>query len=161
MLIALISSNRAVLPAIGYVVASALGSMLGVFVIDMLSRKAGEKGLERFVSRDKVERLKQKLENKAGVTVFIATLLPPPFPFTPVIMTAAALQCSRGIIIAAVGIGRLVRFTIEALLAIYFGRRVIAILNSPIVTYFVYALIGVAIVGSTLSVWKWLKRNRE
>ena len=161
MLIALISRNRAVLPAIAYVVASALGSMLGVFVIDTLSRKTGEKGLERFVSPEKVDRLRERLENKAGLTVFVATLMPPPFPFTPVIMTAAALQCSRGIIIAAVGIGRLVRFTIEALLAIYFGQRVIAILNSPVVTYFVYALIGVAIVGSALSVWRWLKRSSE
>ena len=159
MLIALVSSNRSALMAVGYVIASVFGSILGVIVIDSLMRKTGEKGLERFVSSRRMDRLKQKLENKAWLTIFIATLMPPPFPFTPVVMTASALQCSRAIIIAAVGVGRLVRFTLEAILAIYFGRRVIAILNSPVVTYFVYGLIAIALVGSALSIMKWLKRD--
>ena len=34
-----------------YVLVSAIGSVVGVFVIDLIMRKAGEKGLERFVSR--------------------------------------------------------------------------------------------------------------
>lgn len=159
MIIALVSSNRSALMAVGYVIASVFGSILGVIVIDSLMRKTGEKGLERFVSSRRMDRLKQKLENKAWLTIFIATLMPPPFPFTPVVMTASALQCSRAIIIAAVGVGRLVRFTLEAILAIYFGRRVIAILNSPVVTYFVYGLIAIALVGSVLSIMKWLKRD--
>ena len=157
MLIALVSSRRSALSATGYVIASVIGSVLGVFVIDSLMRKTGEKGLERFVSGKKLDRLKQKLENKAWLTVFIATLIPPPFPFTPVIMTASALQCSRGSLLAAVAVGRLIRFTVEAVLAMYFGRRVIAILNSPALSYFVYALIVVAVIGSVLSVIKWLK----
>jgi membrane protein YqaA with SNARE-associated domain len=159
MLIALVSSNRSALMAVGYVIASVFGSILGVIVIDSLMRKTGEKGLERFVSSRRMDLLKQKLENKAWLTIFIATLMPPPFPFTPVVMTASALQCSRAIIIAAVGVGRLVRFTLEAILAIYFGRRVIAVLNSPVVTYFVYGLIAIALVGSVLSIMKWLKRD--
>lgn len=159
MLIALVSSNRSVLMSIGYVVASVVGSMLGVFVIDSLMRKTGEKGLERFISPGQLDRLKRKLKTKAWLTVFIATLMPPPFPFTPVIMTASALQCSRAGILSAVGVGRLIRFTLEAILAVYFGRRVIAILSSPVVSYFVYGLIVIAVVGSILSVMKWLKRD--
>src|SRR4029434_8763397 len=85
LLIALVSSNRENLIWIaGYVIVSAAGSVLGVFVIDLLMRKAGEKGLERFVKPKRLERLKKKLENKLGITVFVTTLLPPPFPFTPV-----------------------------------------------------------------------------
>ena len=92
LLIALISSNRESPMWIAYVLVSAIGSVLGVSVIDLLMRKAGEKGLERFLSERRIKQLKSKIENKAGVTVFIATLLPPPFPFTPAIMTASALQ---------------------------------------------------------------------
>ena len=158
LLIALVSSHRESLVWIAYVLVSALGSVLGVFVIDLLMRKAGEKGLERFVSERKVERWKQKLENKLGITVFIATLLPPPFPFTPVIMTASALQCSRRMLFGAVFVGRLIRFTVEAILALYFGRQLIAYINSDAVAYFVYALIGVAGVLSTLSLLRWLRR---
>jgi membrane protein YqaA with SNARE-associated domain len=161
MVIALVSSKRSTLMAIAYVVASVIGSLVGVFVIDILMRKTGEKGLERFVSSRKLDRMKQKLQNKAGLTVFVATLLPPPFPFTPVIMTASALQCSRAVIMAAVGVGRLIRFSLEATLAMYFGRRVIAVLNSPIVSFLVYGLILLAIIGSVLSLIKWLKPHAK
>lgn len=158
LLIALVSSNRESLIWIGYVIVSAIGSVLGVFVIDLLMRKAGEKGLERFVSERKVERWKKKLENKLGITVFVATLLPPPFPFTPVIMTASALQCSRQKLLLAVFVGRLIRFAVEAILALYFGRQLIAYINSDVVTYFVYALVAAAVVLSTLSLLRWLRR---
>jgi membrane protein YqaA with SNARE-associated domain len=159
LLIALVSRDRSSLAWIGYVVVSALGSIVGVFVIDLIMRKAGEKGLERFISARKIEKFKAKLENKAGATVFIATLLPPPFPFTPVVMTASALQTPRGKLIGAVFVGRLVRCTIEALLALYFGRKLIAYINSDIVSYFVYGLIAVAAVLSTLSLITWLRRK--
>ena len=159
LLIALVSSNRGSLVWLVYVVVSAIGSVVGVLIVDLLMRKMGEKGLERFVSQKRIEKLKQKLENKAGITVFIATLIPPPFPFTPVVMTASALQSPRGTLLAAVFVGRLLRFGAEAVLALYFGRQVLAFMNSDVVTYFVYALVGIAVVLSTLSILRWLKRS--
>lgn len=160
LLIALVSSHRDSLIWILYVVVSAVGSVIGVFVVDLLMRKAGEKGLERFVSASRIEKLKSKLENKAGITVFIATLIPPPFPFTPAVMTASALQTPRGKLLAAVFFGRLLRFGVEAVLALYFGRQVIAFINSDVVTYLVYGIMAIGIVLSTLSVLKWLQRNK-
>jgi uncharacterized membrane protein YdjX (TVP38/TMEM64 family) len=154
-----VSSNREGWGWIAYVIVSAIGSVVGVFIVDVIMRKAGEKGLERFVSAKRVEKLKAKLENKGGITIFIATLIPPPFPFTPAVMTASALQSPRGKLLLAVFLGRLLRFGIEAILALYFGRQMIAFMNSDVVTYFVYALIGIAVVLSTLSLIKWLKRN--
>jgi membrane protein YqaA with SNARE-associated domain len=160
LLVALVSSHRDSLIWIGYVIVSAIGSVIGVFVVDLIMRKAGEKGLERFVSERKVEKLKAKLENKAGITVFIATLIPPPFPFTPAVMTASALQTPRGKLLTAVFFGRLLRFGAEAVLALYFGRQVIRFINSDVVTYVVYGMIGIGVVLSTLSVLKWLHRNK-
>jgi len=159
LLIALVSSNRNSLIWIGYVIVSAIGSVVGVLVVDLIMRKAGEEGLERFVSQQRIDTLKSKLENKAGITVFIATLIPPPFPFTPAVMTASALQTPRGKLLAAVFFGRLLRFGAEAVLALYFGRHLIAFINSEVVSYIVYGLIGIAVVLSTLSLMKWLKRN--
>jgi membrane protein YqaA with SNARE-associated domain len=159
LLIALVSRNRESLIWIAYVIVSAIGSVVGVFFVDLVMRKAGETGLERFVSRDRIEKLKAKLENKGGITVFVATLIPPPFPFTPVVMTASALQSPRGKLLIAVFLGRLVRFGIEAVLALYFGRQLIAFIDSDVVTYIVYALIGIAVILSTLSLLRWLKRN--
>ena len=159
LLIALISHNRDSLIWIAYVLVSAIGSVIGVVVVDLLMRPAGEKGLEHFVSQQQVEKLKAKLENKAGITVFIATLIPPPFPFTPAVMTASALQTPRQKLLMAVFFGRLVRFGAEAVLALYFGRRVIAFINSEAVSYVVYGIIGIGVVLSTLSLLRWFKRT--
>jgi membrane protein YqaA with SNARE-associated domain len=159
LLIALTSSNREGTTWIAYVVVSAIGSVIGVFVIDLLMRKAGEKGLERFISKKRIEKLKKRIETKAAVSIFFATLMPPPFPFTPAVMTASALQCPRKVLLGTVFVGRLLRFGIEAVLALYFGRQLIAYINSDVLAYFVYALLGIAIVASTFSLMRWLKRN--
>ena len=159
LLIALTSSRRDSLIWIVYVVVSAIGSVVGVWVVDGLMRKAGEKGLERFISEERVQQLKSKIENKAFITVFLATLMPPPFPFTPAVMTASALQLPRKKLFGAVFVGRLLRFGIEAVLALYFGRQLIAYINSDVLTYIVYALIVIGAVASTFSLIRWFKRQ--
>ncbi|HEX6649702.1 MAG TPA: VTT domain-containing protein [Pyrinomonadaceae bacterium] len=159
LLIALTSARRDSLIWIAYVVVSAIGSVAGVLVVDLLMRKAGEKGLERFISAQRVQQLKSKIENKAFITVFLATLMPPPFPFTPAVMTASALQLPRKKLFGAVFVGRLLRFGIEAVLALYFGRQLIAYINSDVLTYIVYALIAIGVVASTFSLIRWFKRQ--
>ena len=159
LLIALVSRDRSSAIWIVYVLVSAIGSLVGVFIIDLIMRKAGEKGLEHFLSQQKIDRFKARMENKAGISVFVATILPPPFPFTPVVMTASALQVPRQKLFGAVFVGRLVRCTTEAVLALYFGRKLIRYINSDVVAYAVYGLIAVAAVLSTLSLITWLRRK--
>lgn len=158
LLMALVSSSRGLVWVV-YVMVSALGSLLGVFIVDSIMRKAGEKGLARFVKPERVKQLKQKMDRGVGLVIFTSTLLPPPFPFTPVIMSASALQTSRAKLYGGVFAGRLVRFTIEALLALYFGKHILRFLNSPILDYVVYALVIIAVVGSVFSILKWLGRS--
>jgi membrane protein YqaA with SNARE-associated domain len=160
LLIALVSGARGPVWIL-YVFASAVGSLIGVVTIDLVMRKVGEEGLERFVSPKRVARLKRKLDKGVGWFVFTSTLLPPPFPFTPIIMSACALQCSRTKLYFSVFVGRLVRFTIEAMLALYFGRSILKFLNSPILNYIVYAFVAIAVVGSLLSFWKWFHNNKS
>lgn len=159
LLIALVVRGRSSLAWIAYVLVSAIGSIVGVLFVDVIMRRAGEKGLEHFFSLQKIEKFKAKIENKAGVSVFMATLLPPPFPFTGAVMTASALQVSRRTLFSSVFVGRLVRLTIEALLALYFGRKLIVLLRSDAVSYAVYGLMALGLVLSTLSLITWLRRK--
>ena len=161
LLLALVSSERTKFTWILYVVVSAIGSLVGVFLIDLIMRNAGEKGLERFIGPKRLDKLKRQMENKAGITVFVSTMMPPPFPFTPVVMTASALQCPRSKLFGAVFAGRLIRFTVEALLALYFGRRVIRYINSEVFAYFVYVLMAIAFIGSAFSALKWLNHRKQ
>jgi membrane protein YqaA with SNARE-associated domain len=161
LLIALTSSDRHGFAWIGYVIAAALGSVVGVLLTDLPMRATGEKGLQRFVSSATVEKLKKKIETKAAITIFLTSLLPPPFPFTPVMMTTSALQYPRTKLLLFVFVARLVRYTVEAILALYFGRKLIRYINSDTFSYFVYGLMAVALILSVLSVIKWLSKRHE
>jgi uncharacterized membrane protein YdjX (TVP38/TMEM64 family) len=130
---------------------------VGVVFVDMVMRKAGEEGLEKFVGAKRVDRLKEKIEKRGVWAVFFAALLPPPFPFTAAIAAASALQMARRGMLTAVFAGRMVRFTAVSLLALYFGRRLIYFLKSEYIEYLVYGLIAVAVVGGFLTVRKWLQ----
>jgi membrane protein YqaA with SNARE-associated domain len=157
LLIALVSSERHPWQWVIYTIAAALGSVVGVTSVDLVMRKAGDEELEKFVSRKRLQKLKGQIEKRGVWGMFFAALLPPPFPFTAAIATASALQMARRHMLPAVFTGRLVRFTAESLLALYFGRRLLRYLRSEYVEYVVYFLIGVAAVGTFLTVRKWLR----
>lgn len=157
LLIALVSGKRESWVWVLYTLAAALGSLIGVALVDWVMRKAGEEGLGKLVSPKQLAKLKAKMEKRGAWAVFFATLLPPPFPFTAVVAAASALQCARGGMFAAVFVGRVIRFTAESLLALHFGRRLLRYLRSDIVEYFVYGFIVLAIVGSVLTARKWLR----
>jgi membrane protein YqaA with SNARE-associated domain len=161
LLIGLTSSDRTGFSWITYVLAAVAGSVLGALLVDVIMRAAGEKGLQRFISEKRIEQLKNKIDTKAGITVFLAAILPPPFPFTPVIMTAAALQYPRSKLLGTVFGGRLVRYTVEAILALYFGRKLIRYINSDVFAYVVYALIALAVLFSLISILKWFGKRKE
>lgn len=158
LLIALVSADRTSPIWIAYVLTSAVGSVVGVLLLDLVIRRTGEKGLERFGNGKRVQQLRKAIETKGGTSVFFATLLPPPFPFTPVVMAASAFQYPRSRLLAVVFVARLIRFSVEAILALYFGRKLIRYANSDAFVYFVYFLIGVAVIASAWSMIRWLKR---
>jgi membrane protein YqaA with SNARE-associated domain len=157
LLIVMVSGKRESWSWVIYTVAAALGSLVGVILVDHVMRKVGQEGLEKFVGAKRLESLKKRIENRGVWAVFFASIMPPPFPFTAVVAAASALQSARSKLLAAVFSGRLIRFTAESLLALYFGRQVLQYLRSDYVEYFVYGFILMALVGSILAVRKWLQ----
>ena len=144
-----------------YVVVSALGTVVGVFLLDLIARKMGEEGLKRMVRPRTFERLRRRIKSRAGWAVLFAASMPPPFPFTPVVLTSSALQTPRRRMFPAVFVGRLIRFSAEAALALYFGPRLIHVLNSPAFEYALYTVAAVTVVGSLLILWKWFQSGRD
>ena len=140
---------------------SAAGSVAGVALVDLPARKAGEKGLERFVSARRIEQLKRRLKSRAGWVVLLVSMLPPPFPFRPLMLTASALQTPRRVIWPAVFAGRLVRFAVEAALLIHFGRSLVGYMESDAFEYVLYVFGAVALIGTALTAYKWLGRGGE
>ncbi|MFL6231421.1 MAG: hypothetical protein ACJ741_21820 [Pyrinomonadaceae bacterium] len=138
-----------------YPLMSGLGAAAGVFLLDLPARKAGEKGLKKLVEPKKIGWFTTRLEKRAGLAVFVASFMPPPFPFRAAMIAASALQTARLPLLAGVFFGRWLRYTVEALLVLYFGRRLVALMDSRGFDYVVYALTAVAVVGSLFFIRKW------
>jgi membrane protein YqaA with SNARE-associated domain len=143
-----------------YALMAAAGSVLGTLVVDLTSRKLGEKGLEGRVSEKRLAGIKKRFENRAALSLIGASLMPPPFPFTVFIITAAALQYSRKRLLTAVAAGRLLRFTILGLLAMVYGRHILRLAELPIVRWFIIVLAVISIIGSAISIYKMFHRKR-
>ena len=161
LVVALTSQKREVGPMLYYAAMSAIGSMLGCALVDVVMRRAGESGLERHLSRRRMAYVKAKVEKDAAVALVLASIAPPPFPFTPFIMAASALQYPRKKLFSIVGAARMARFTGLGVLALYFGRSILHWVENPALEVTVIALIVLAVVGSSISVIGWIKRSRK
>jgi membrane protein YqaA with SNARE-associated domain len=137
-----------------YAVMAAAGSVIGTFTTDWVSRKGGEAGLEGRVSPRRLQYIQSRVKKSAGVALAVAAVAPPGFPYTPVIIVAAALQYPRARLHIIVAIFRLVRFILEGLLAIQFGPRILKIAELPVVQHTILAIVAVSIAGSAWSLYK-------
>lgn len=157
LLFALIHGEGARWMWIVYALSGAIGSVLGVLLLDWAVRRIGEAGVERLVKPRRFEKLKRRMEKHTGWVVFLASALPPPFPFRVTMMTASALQCSRPTILLSVFAGRVLRFTAEALLILYFGRAFLRVMESEAFEYVIYTMTFVALAGSAVLIYRLFK----
>ena len=160
LLIALVARERKVLAMLYYAAMSTIGSVLGCLILDLVFRQAGERGLDKHLPRKRLEYVKNKVNQKAGWALVVASLAPPPFPFTPFIMAAAALEYPRKRLLSVVGAARMVRFTVAGVLALLFGNRILLWAKNPAVEVLLFALIVVCTVGSIVSAYGWIRRSR-
>jgi membrane protein YqaA with SNARE-associated domain len=144
---------------ISYVVASSLGSMLGVLLVDLVSRKGGEGGLKKVMSRKTLKFVQKRVENRAAIMLLLGALAPPPFPFTAVVATASAFQYPRLELLAIVAGARLVRFGIEGWVAIHYGHAIVEMMGSTEFRWGIGIFAVICVIGSIFSVGKWTSRR--
>jgi uncharacterized membrane protein YdjX (TVP38/TMEM64 family) len=144
-----------------YAAMSTVGSVLGCLLVDVILRKAGEKGLEKHLPKRRIEYVKRKVTDNAAWALIIAAVAPPPFPFTPFVMAAAALQYPRKKMMALIGAARMFRFTVLGLLALSFGKRILHWADSGPVQIVLIGLVALCTIGSIVSVIGWIRRSRK
>ena len=144
-----------------YVLSAAIGSTLGVLLLDALCRKGGEEGLKKMMNPARFTYFKRRMESRAGIAIATACLAPPPFPFTLVIASASAFEYPRGRLLGLVFVTRSVRFTVVGLLAIRYGRQILSIATLPQTEWMMLAFIALCAAGSAYQVAQWVRRSRS
>ena len=138
-----------------YAVMATAGSAIGCWILYVISRKAGSRALNRF-SEAKQKRVKELIDRYDMLSVLVATLLPPPFPFKLFVITAGVFRFSLFRFMIAVIGGRAFRFLLEGYFAVRYGAEAKVILAKY------YPWIGLAFAGGVIVfviVRKFLKRE--
>jgi membrane protein YqaA with SNARE-associated domain len=144
-----------------YPIMATLGSLVGAAITYRMGKKLRETGLEHLISRRRFKKLKQKMSAKGPLALALPALIPPPFPFTGVLLTYGAMKINERKLLAALGLMRLVRFSVESLLALRYGPRMIGWMKSDSVEAVVWALTTLAIAGSFFSAYRFIKKTRN
>ena len=133
---------------------AAAGSVAGAALTFWMGKKIGEKGLDRFASKQRLDRVRARVKGSGAVALALLNLIPPPFPFTLFVLAAGALKVTASTFFATFAVSRAVRFGIEAWLAVRYGRRIIRWLDSDLFQNIVGFFILLAIALTAFSIYK-------
>jgi membrane protein YqaA with SNARE-associated domain len=124
-----------------YALIATAGSAIGCVILYYISRRAGGRALRKF-SPAKQKRVKELIDRYDVLSVLVASLMPPPFPFKLFVITAGVFRFSVIRFMIAIIAGRMFRFLLEGYFAIRYGAQAKQILAR----YYPWIGLGLAIV---------------
>ena len=140
-----------------YAGAAVIGSTAGCLVLYKVSQRAGHRALARF-SESKQKRVKDLIDRYDVLSVLVASVLPPPFPFKLFVVSAGVFRLNIVRFTAAIAAGRTFRYLLEGYLAARYGEHAKEILSRyyPAIGIGLAVLIIVFFVGRNL-----IRRSRQ
>jgi membrane protein YqaA with SNARE-associated domain len=143
-----------------YAFMATLGAVIGGYITYALARKSGKETMEHKLSKKRVRQVSKALERWGFFAVAIPAILPPPFPFVPFLVAAGALQYSHKKFLAALVVGRGLRYSIVAGLGFHYGRHILRFFDK----YYAPALavlIGLAVIGTILTLIQYFRHRKK
>lgn len=143
-----------------YAFMATVGAVIGGYITYGLARKGGKEAFERKLSKSRADKVFKRFEKWGFFAVAVPALLPPPFPIVPFLLAAGAMQYSRQKFLAALALGRGVRFTIVAGLGAIYGRHIVRFFSR----YYkpaLFTLIALAVIAGIISLVQYYRyKNR-
>ena len=109
-----------------YVLMGAAGSALGGLLPFLLGRAGGELFLLKRINRARYEQLRNRFERQEFLALMIPSMLPPPTPWKLFVFAAGVFEMRTIAFMAAVFLGRLVRFGVLAVLTVRYGPEAVS-----------------------------------
>jgi membrane protein YqaA with SNARE-associated domain len=136
------------------------GSVGGAALTFWMGKKIGENGLERYVPPKRLKKVRRRINQSGAIALAVLDLIPPPFPFTPFVLAAGALEVKTSLFFVTLIVCRIFRFGIEAALAARYGKGVLSWLESDLFHDIVSFFIIVAIALTVLSIVKLIQSTK-
>jgi membrane protein YqaA with SNARE-associated domain len=137
-----------------YAFMATMGSMVGGYVTYRLARGEGKGMLGRRLNRSNMNKVRATFEKWGFGAIAVPAMLPPPVPMVPFLIAAGAAQYPLKKFLAALFLGRAVRYSIFAFLAALYGKQMLALLtqHAHVVAWTAAAL---AVIGTGLALLRW------
>lgn len=135
-----------------YGIMATAGSMIGGYLAYKVGRKGGKEALEKRFGHQRLEKVYRKFEDAGFFAAFIPAIMPPPFPTSPFLFAAGALDYPIKKYMVALGTARAIRYMGLSLAAFLWGRWVIhqmRIYYRPLLWIFTSLLIAGGIAGAS------------
>jgi membrane protein YqaA with SNARE-associated domain len=143
-----------------YPILASAGSLCGAALTYYIGRRVGEAGLERYVPKKRLAGFRRRIEEKGAVALPMLDLIPPPFPFTACVLAAGALKVDTWLFFVTLFLTRVLRFGVEAVLAYFYGQKIIGWLESDIFEYIGTALFAAAVIGTIVTTIQLVRKRR-
>jgi membrane protein YqaA with SNARE-associated domain len=146
--------------ALLYVLLVSLGSACGATFPYLLGRRGGKKFLLKRLGENRFRRVYGLTERFGALALFIPAILPPPTPFKLFEFSAGVARLRYSRFLTTVFAGRIVRFSILALLTERLGPQVVGLLptllrsQKRIILLLGAAAVGVALVRKHGARWR-------
>jgi len=137
------------------------GSVAGAALTFWMGITIGEQGLERYVPPKRLKQFRRRISQRGTIALAVLVLIPPPFPFTLFVLAAGALKVRAKTFFVTLTAFRFVRFGLEAALAIIFGRRIVAWLDSDRFHNAMLVVIVLAVALTILSIVRVVRSTRR
>jgi membrane protein YqaA with SNARE-associated domain len=111
-----------------YATCSTLGSIAGCLVLYHVGRRADQWVIRRF-SQARINRAMATFHRYGVMAILIPSLLPPPAPFKIFVLIAGIAGIRLPRFVAAIAIGRGLRYFTEGLLALWYGDQAMAFIR--------------------------------
>lgn len=105
-----------------YVAMSTLGSIAGCLAIYGLAYKGGEAFVRRRFGSARAERGLAAVRRYGLLALLVPSMLPPPAPFKVFVIMAGVVRIRPVSFVGAIAIGRGLRYLVEGLLAVWYGK---------------------------------------
>ncbi len=136
--------------------AASTGSTLGCLVLYRIGRTGGDRAVRR-LDPGKREWVTRRVRENDIFAMLVAVLAPPPFPAKVFMLVAGIVGMSWTRFAGAIFVGRMIRFTGEAYLAVRLGDRAVETLQRH------YPAIGAALALGVLVYLglRWIRKRRR
>ena len=138
-----------------YAVIATAGSTLGCVILYSISKRAGSRALRKF-SPKKQKRVQELIERYDVLSVLVASIMPPPFPFKLFVVSAGVFRFGLLRFTLSIIAGRMFRFLLEGYLAIRYGEQA----KEVLARYYPWIGLGLAILIIVFFVVRGWRKNK-